>query len=73
MGSIASKVLAASAGRDRVMDAVKALALLLVIAGHSLAWTVTSSGSVINTLDAVPYMFPLTWVLQILPLFVLLA
>jgi fucose 4-O-acetylase-like acetyltransferase len=73
MGSIASKVLAASAGRDRVMDAVKALALLLVVAGHSLAWTVTSSGSVINTLDAVPYMFPLTWVLQILPLFFLLA
>ena len=73
MGSIASKVLAASAGRDRVMDAVKALALLLVIAGHSLAWTVTGSGSVINTLDAVPYMFPLTWVLQILPLFFLLA
>jgi fucose 4-O-acetylase-like acetyltransferase len=73
MGSIASKVLAASAGRDRVMDAVKALALLLVVAGHSLAWTVTGSGSVINTLDAVPYMFPLTWVLQILPLFFLLA
>ena len=73
MGSIASKVLAASAGRDRVMDAVKALALLLVVAGHSLAWTLTSNGSVINTLDAVPYMFPLTWVLQILPLFFLLA
>ena len=73
MGSLASKVVAASAGRDRVMDAVKALALLLVVAGHSLAWTVTSSGSVINTLDAVPYMFPLTWVLQILPLFFLLA
>lgn len=73
MGGITSKVLAASAGRDRVMDAVKALALLLVIAGHSLAWTVTSDGSVINTLDAAPYMFPLTWVLQILPLFFLLA
>jgi len=73
MGGITSKVLGASAGRDRVMDAVKALALLLVIAGHSLAWTVTSDGSVINTLDAAPYMFPLTWVLQILPLFFLLA
>ncbi|MBM3687702.1 MAG: acyltransferase [Actinobacteria bacterium] len=73
MGGITSKVLAASAGRDRVMDAIKALALLLVIAGHSLAWTVTSDGSVINTLDAAPYMFPLTWVLQILPLFFLLA
>jgi surface polysaccharide O-acyltransferase-like enzyme len=55
------------------MDAVKALALLLVVVGHSLAWTVTGSGSVINTLDAVPAVFPLTWVLQILPLFFLLA
>ena len=73
MSGITGKVLAASAGRDRVMDAVKALALLLVVAGHALAWTVTSEGSVINTLDAVPYMFPLTWVLQILPLFFLLA
>ena len=73
MGSLTSKVVAASAGRDRVMDAVKALALLLVITGHALAWTVTSGGSVINTLDAAPYMFPLTWILQILPLFFLLA
>jgi surface polysaccharide O-acyltransferase-like enzyme len=73
MGSVTSKVLAASAGRDRVMDAVKALALLLVVVGHSLAWTVTGSGSVINTLDAVPAVFPLTWVLQILPLFFLMA
>jgi surface polysaccharide O-acyltransferase-like enzyme len=55
------------------MDAVKALALLLVVVGHSLAWTVTSGGSVVNTLDAVPAVFPLTWVLQILPLFFLLA
>ena len=73
MGSVTSKVLAASAGRDRVMDAVKALALLLVVVGHSLAWTVTSSGSAVNTLDAVPAVFPLTWVLQILPLFFLMA
>ena len=73
MGTVTSKVLAASAGRDRVVDAVKALALLLVVVGHSLAWTVTGSGSVINTLDAVPAVFPLTWVLQILPLFFLLA
>jgi fucose 4-O-acetylase-like acetyltransferase len=55
------------------MDAVKALALLLVVVGHSLAWTVTSSGSAVNTLDAVPAVFPLTWVLQILPLFFLMA
>ena len=73
MGGLASKVLSASAGRDRVVDAVKALALLLVITGHALAWTVSDEGTVFNTLEAVPYMFPLTWVLQLLPLFFFLA
>ena len=73
MGGLASKVLEASAGRDRVVDAVTALALLLVITGHALAWTVSDEGTVFNTLEAVPYMFPLTWVLQLLPLFFFLA
>ena len=70
---IRQKVLAASAGRDRVADAVKALALALVVVAHNLAWTVNPDGSVTNTLEAAPNLFPLTWVLQILPLFFLLA
>ena len=68
-----SRILAASADRDRVSDAVKALALALVVLGHSLAWTRMPDGSVANTLDAAPALFPLTWALQILPLFFFLA
>lgn len=66
-------VLAATAGRDRVIDAVKAGALCLVILGHALAWNVSPDGTASNTLDAVPAAAPLTWVLQTLPLFFLAA
>jgi hypothetical protein len=67
------RVLAMTAGRDRVVDAVKAGALCLVILGHALAWTVSPDGTASNTLDAVPAAAPLTWVLQTLPLFFLAA
>lgn len=66
------RILEYTAGRDRVIDAVKALALLLVIAGHSLAWTSTPDG-LTSTLDAAPGVFPVTWALQILPLFFFVA
>ena len=46
MSSLSTRVLAASAGRDRVSDGVKALALALVILGHGLAWTITPGGPV---------------------------
>jgi hypothetical protein len=67
------RVLAATAGRDRVIDAVKAGALCLVILGHALAWNVSPDGTASNTLDAVPAAAPLTWVLQTLPLFFVAA
>ena len=73
MPSLRDQVLDASASRDRVSDAVKALALGLVILGHGLAWTTTASGTAVNTLEAAPWLFPLTWLLQILPLFFLVA
>lgn len=66
-------MLAASASRDRVSDGVKAVALGLVILGHGLAWTITAAGTAVSTLDAAPWLFPLTWLLQILPLFFLVA
>ncbi len=69
----AAGVLAASAGRDRVIDAVKALALGLVVVGHGLAWTTLPGGNVVNTLEVAPGLWWLTWVLQILPLFFVLA
>jgi fucose 4-O-acetylase-like acetyltransferase len=71
--SLRDQVLDASASRDRVSDAVKALALGLVILGHGLAWTTTASGTAVNTLEVAPWLFPLTWLLQILPLFFLVA
>ena len=73
MATTTEKILAASAGRDRVSDAVKALALCLVIVGHSLAWTAQPGGTAVNTLEEAPQLFWLTWILQILPLFFLLA
>ena len=73
MEAMSRRVLAASAGRDRVVDAVKALALSLVILGHGLSWTILPDGKVVNTLEAAPGLYPLTWVLQILPLFFVLA
>jgi hypothetical protein len=73
MGRTREQVLAVTAGRDRVIDAVKAGALCLVILGHSLAWTVAPDGTASNTLEAAPGAAPLTWVLQTLPLFFLVA
>ena len=57
-----------TAGRDRVLDLVKAISLLVVIVGHSLAWDV-SGETPGNVLDSHPGLQPLTWLLQVLPLF----
>ena len=62
------QIVTATAGRDRVLDAVKAVALLLVVVGHSLAWDV-SGGTPGNVLEGRPGLVPLTWVFQVLPLF----
>jgi hypothetical protein len=69
MTSITERVTAASAGRDRVLDAVKAFALVVVVIGHSLAWHVTPSGTAVNVLEVAPGLILLTWVFQVLPLF----
>jgi hypothetical protein len=70
--SLREQLVQASVGRDRVVDATKALALALVVVGHGLAWTLTPAG-ITTTLDVVPWAFWLTWILQILPLFFLMA
>lgn len=69
MTALVARVVAATAGRDRVMDAVKSTALLLVVVGHSLAWHVTGDSRAINVLEIEPWVAPLTWVFQVLPLF----
>lgn len=65
----AAQVMAALHGRDRVLDAVKTVALLLVVLGHSLAWHVPASGEPVNVLEVAPGLTVLTWVFQVLPLF----
>ena len=67
------KIVAATTGRDRVTDLVKSSALLLVIIGHSLAWNTNSNGEITNTLETLPGLWPITWILQILPLFFYVA
>lgn len=64
-----ARVVAASAGRDRVLDATKAFALVCVVVGHSLAWHITASGAPTNVLEVEPRLVVLTWVFQVLPLF----
>ena len=57
-----------TAGRDRVLDAVKAFALLVVVLAHSIAWDV-GTGTPASVLDLRPDIAWATWTLQILPLF----
>jgi peptidoglycan/LPS O-acetylase OafA/YrhL len=66
--SLADRVAAASAGRDRVLDAVRVAALVVVMVAHSLAWQV-SDGTIGNVLEQRPSLAVITWGLQILALF----
>jgi hypothetical protein len=58
--------------RDRVVDLVRAVSLVVVVAGHSIMAVVAWPGGVPllgNLLAAYPWTQVLTWVLQIMPLF----
>ena len=66
--SAAERLAAAAGGRDRVLDAVKAFALLVVVIAHSIAWDV-GTGTPASVLDLRPDIAWATWTLQILPLF----
>ncbi|MGW5921972.1 acyltransferase family protein [Nocardia fluminea] len=60
------------ADRDRVLDLLRISSLVVVVAGHCLMLTVTVSGAEVhfgNVLTDLPMLRPLTWVLQVLPLF----
>ncbi|NMO04877.1 acyltransferase [Gordonia sp. TBRC 11910] len=58
--------------RDRVIDLLRLVSLIVVIAGHSIMLTVAVSGGRVdlgNLLGDVPALQIATWLLQILPLF----
>ena len=67
-GALSDRVAAASAGRDRVLDAVRVGALVLVMLAHSLAWHI-ANGTIGNVLEQRPGMAVITWGFQILALF----
>ncbi|MFD3702353.1 acyltransferase family protein [Nocardia sp. NPDC058658] len=60
------------ADRDRFLDLLRISSLVVVVFGHCLMLTVTVSGTEVhfgNVLADLPALQPLTWVLQVLPLF----
>lgn len=65
-------VAATPADRDRVVDLLRAASILAVVAGHWLIATVVRSGGDLrgtNALAAMPWLRPLTWVFQVMPVF----
>ena len=69
-----ARILAAAtpATRDRYVDFLRAFSISVVVLGHWLMATVTWDDSGVragNLLAAVPAMQPLTWLLQVMPVF----
>ncbi|TDP41078.1 acyltransferase family protein [Nocardia ignorata] len=60
------------ADRDRFLDLLRISSLVVVVVGHCLMLTVSASGGDVrfgNVLADLPALQPLTWLLQVLPLF----
>ena len=71
--SVGDIVAATPADRDRWADAIRAGSLLVVMLGHWFMVTVSSDGTIGNVLAVVPALQPITWVLQVMPLFFLVG
>lgn len=61
------------ATHDRWVDALRVGSLLVVVLGHWLMGALTPDGRATNVLAQVPALQPLTWVLQVMPLFFLVG
>ncbi len=62
-----------SATASRVPDGIRALALLVVITAHCLAWTRIDGHSMVNIIQHQPHLWWITWMVQIMPLFFVFA
>ncbi|MGO4596819.1 acyltransferase family protein [Terrabacter sp. 2RAF25] len=70
----ASEIAAATpADRDRWVDTLRVGSLLVVVLGHWLMVAITPDGQITNALAVVPALQPLTWLLQVMPLFFLVG
>lgn len=73
-GRLAAEAIAAAtpAGRDRLVDFLRAFSIAVVVFGHWLMAAVTVRGGNFtagNALDVIPGLWMLTWVLQVMPVF----
>jgi fucose 4-O-acetylase-like acetyltransferase len=64
---------ATPADRDRWVDTLRVGSLLVVVLGHWLMVAITDGGRITNALAVVPALQPLTWLLQVMPLFFLVG
>lgn len=67
---------AAPLGRDRLVDLVRAASIGAVVLGHWLVTNLEWDGSeliISSPLETVPEMWPLSWLLQVMPLFFLVG
>ena len=72
-GSVSDVVAATPDSRDRWVDALRVGSLLVVVLGHWLMGALTPQGQVTNVLAQVPALQPVTWLLQVMPLFFLVG
>ena len=73
MRSAADIAAATPADRDRWVDTLRVGSLLVVMLGHWLMVVLTDDLQITNALVLVPTLQPLTWVLQVMPLFFLVG
>ncbi|MDN5764886.1 MAG: acyltransferase [Humibacillus sp.] len=64
---------ATPADRDRWVDALRVGSLFVVVLGHWFMVALTPSGQISNTLAILPSLQPVTWLLQVMPLFFLVG
>ncbi|NJP35667.1 acyltransferase family protein [Micromonospora thermarum] len=77
MGRLRRLAEATPAGRNRYVDLLRALAIVMVVLGH---WAVASIGydeagqpTGRSALPELPWAYPLTWVVQVMPVFFLVG
>jgi fucose 4-O-acetylase-like acetyltransferase len=71
-GALLPPEVLAAPGRDRVIDLLRAVSILVVVLGHWTMAAVTRDGDGValgNVLAVSPQLHPLTWVGQVMPLF----
>ncbi len=59
--------------RDRWVDTLRVGSLLVVVLGHWLMVVLTTDGRITNALALVPGLQPMTWLLQVMPVFFLVG